>query len=238
MSDESLRILLWDIDGTLTRTARRGVFLDYTRPALERVFGTAGRLSELVVSGMTDWQIAAEALREDGVTREQISVRLIELSEHYVRELERITNGTPLYLALPGARETLAAIAANPRYRNSLLTGNVEAAAYLKLRLVGLAEFFQLPGAFGEDSFDRRELPAMAAKRICENLGVTLDSHQFIVIGDTPNDIACAKHFGARSVAVATGRTYSVEDLRVQEPDALLMDLLDTETVMRTLDNL
>ena len=32
-----LRVLLWDVDGTLMRSARRGVFLDYTRPALERV---------------------------------------------------------------------------------------------------------------------------------------------------------------------------------------------------------
>src|SRR5215216_1948491 len=70
-----LRVLLWDVDGTLVRTVRRGVFLDYTRPALERVFGTAGRLAELSVSGMTDLQIAAEALSDCGITHEQIRAR-------------------------------------------------------------------------------------------------------------------------------------------------------------------
>src|SRR2546423_11075529 len=59
-----LRVLLWDVDGTLVRTVRRGVFLDYTRPALERVFGTAGRLAGLSVSRMTGLPIAAPGFRD------------------------------------------------------------------------------------------------------------------------------------------------------------------------------
>ena len=55
------------------------------------------------------------------------------------------------------------------------------------------------------------------------------------MIGDTPNDIACARHFGARSVAVSTGRTYSEADLARCEPDAVLSDLTDTDLVLRTL---
>jgi len=214
------------------------VFLDYTRPALERVFGTAGRLHELTVSGMTDWQIVIEALRDHDVTPEHIGTRLTELGEHYVSEMKRLTNGEAMYLPLPGTHETLSAIATQPRYRNALLTGNVEAAAYFKLQLVGLADFFQMPGAFGEDAADRRDLPAFAARRINEHLGAELQPEQFIVIGDTPNDIACAKHFGARSVAVATGRTHSAEELRAHEPNALLPDLVDAELVLTMLNTL
>jgi len=66
--------------------------------------------------------------------------------------------------------------------------------------------------------------------------GAELRPEQFIVIGDTPNDIACARHFGARVVAVATGRIHSAEDLLEHKPDALLPDLLDTESVIKTLD--
>mgnify|MGYP003693650265 CR=1 FL=1 len=43
----SLRILLWDIDGTLIRSVRPDSFKDYTIPMLEEVFGTAGRLREM-----------------------------------------------------------------------------------------------------------------------------------------------------------------------------------------------
>jgi phosphoglycolate phosphatase-like HAD superfamily hydrolase len=178
-------------------------------------------------------------LRDCGITQEQVRARVAELCAHYCTELERITNtDAPPYLVLPGAREALAATAAAPRYRNALLTGNVERAAFLKLRAVGLADFFQLPGAYGDDSHERRELPALAAARINQHLGLSLAPAQFIVIGDTPNDIACAQHFGARAVAVATGRTYTAADLRLHKPDALLDDLTDTARVVATLATL
>ena len=89
----------------------------------------------------------------------------------------------------------------------------------------------------GNDSFDRRDLPALAAQRINEHLGAQLQPEQFIVIGDTPNDIACARHFGARVLAVSTGRIHSAEELAACEPDALLPDLLDDQLVIETLAN-
>jgi len=106
------------------------------------------------------------------------------------------------------------------------------------LELVGLSHFFRLPGAFGDDSHDRRDLPALAARRIEQHLKINLDPAQFIVLGDTPNDIACARHFGARSVAVATGRNYIADDLRPHHPDVILTGLADTAAVLRTLNEL
>ena len=239
MSD--LRVLLWDIDGTLVRSARAGAFKDYTIPVLESVFGTAGRLREMTVSGMTDWQIVLEALSPEGFTSEQVRARVLELRERYVAELERVSSiehEGPLFQLLPGVREVLEAAQAHPRYVSALLTGNVEPAARLKMRLVGLSEFFTLPGAFGDDSHDRRDLPAVALRRLSRRLGVKLLPSQLVVVGDTPNDIACARHFGARAVGVGTGRVNSVETLRPHKPDVLLEDLSDTEAVMRAFDSL
>ena len=65
-----------------------------------------------------------------------------------------------------------------------------------------------------------------------------LQRSQFIIIGDTPDDIACARHFGARSIGVATGHSYTIDDLRACEPDAVLPDLSDTEQFMRMLERL
>ncbi|HUE83779.1 MAG TPA: haloacid dehalogenase-like hydrolase [Pyrinomonadaceae bacterium] len=238
-SADDLRILLWDIDGTLIRSTRTGAFKDYTIPVLEAVFGTAGRLAEMTVSGMTDLQIVDEALVHEGFTHAHVRERIDILCERYMEELRKATgNGAQMFQLLPGAREILAALDAYPKYRSALLTGNIEPAAQLKMELVGLTRFFHYRGAFGDESHDRRDLPAIAAERISEQVGYALSPSQFIVIGDTPNDIACARHFGARAVAVATGRLYSSDDLIKCKPDAILCDLSDTATVLGTLARL
>ena len=237
--NQDSRILLWDLDGTLVRGTRYGIFKDYTVPMLESVFGTAGSLPDMIVSGMTDLQIVEEALRGEGITREHINSRKEQLLTSYILEMKRATgNGDHVIMAMPGAFEILKTVDQHPRYRSALLTGNIEPAAQLKVEITGLAEFFRLPGAFGDESFDRRDLPAKAAQRINEHLGANLAPEQFIVIGDTPNDIACARHFGAKVLAVATGRMHSADDLKAHEPDALLPDLLDVELVMQTLGTL
>src|SRR3954453_4487568 len=155
-SDSDLRILLWDLDGTLVRGARYGIFKDYTIPRLETVFGTAGALGQMIVSGMTDLQIIEEALRSEGITREHIWTKKDELQRCYIEQMKlAVGNGAHVIQPIPGGREVLQKLAVHPRYGSALLTGNIEAAAHLKVAITGLAEFFTLPGAFGNESFDR-----------------------------------------------------------------------------------
>jgi len=235
----ALRILLWDIDGTLMHSTRAGSFKDYTIPMLEEVFGTAGRLPEMKVSGMTDLQIVGEALKHEGFTHEHIRERVHDLRESYMKAMRKFTgNGDQVFEVLPGVREALQAVHDHPRYQSALVTGNIEPAAWLKMEITELAEFFTLPGAFGDESHDRRDLPALAADRIRKHLQMDLAPEQFIVIGDTPNDIECAKHFGARSLAVDTGRFYTTDDLVACEPDALLPDFSDINLFLSTLEAL
>jgi phosphoglycolate phosphatase len=234
-----LRILLWDIDGTLMRSERMGAYKDYTIPVLEEIFGTSGQLEAMHVSGMTDLQIIFEALKESGIPQEQIVREIDRLSLRLTEEARRVAgNGVPFFQLLPGVRETLSALHEHPRYRSALLTGNIKPMAELKTELMGLDQFFTLPGAFGEESHIRRDLPALAADRIRNELRLDLPPEHFIVIGDTPNDIDCGHHFGARAVAVRTGRFYSEEEIRACEPDAILPDLSDTNLVLSTLEKL
>src|ERR1044072_7634687 len=234
-----MRILLWDIDATLIRSARPGGYKEYTIPVLEEVFGTSGRLADLHVSGMTDLQIVIEALSDAGISQEEILARAEVLVSRLTEEARRVTgNGAKFFELLPGVRETLEALAAHPRYQSALVTGNIKPMAQLKMELVGLDHFFTLPGAFGDESHNRRVLPARAAERIRKHLQTDLPPEQFIVIGDTPNDSDCARHFGARAVAVGTGRFYSPEEILACEPDALLPDLTDTQLVIETLGKL
>src|SRR5258705_7064994 len=107
LQPSSLRILLWDIDGTLIHSLRRGAFKDYTIPMLEEVFGTAGRLPEMIVSGMTDLQIVGEALKHEGFTHEDIRNRIDHLRQSYMTAMHKATgNGTQGFELLPGVRQT------------------------------------------------------------------------------------------------------------------------------------
>ena len=234
-----MRILLWDIDGTLIRSALPGGYKKYTIPVLEEVFGTSGELAGMEVSGMTDMQIIIQALSNQGVTHDVVREHMAVLSERLTAEARKITsNGVTFFELIPGARETLEALDGHPRYRSALLTGNIEPMAYLKMELVGLEKFFTLPGAFGDESHNRRDLPALAAERIRKHLQLDLAPEHFIVIGDTPNDIDCARHFGARAVAVGTGRFYSNDEILRHSPDRFLRDLTDVDAVIKTLDEL
>ncbi len=118
--------------------------------------------------------------------------------------------------------ELLAALAARPDdFRLSLVTGNLEPVARLKLKRAGLGRWFAAgQGAFGSDSEDRSELPAIARRRAGRlDGGRPYPRERTVVIGDTPRDIACARADGVRCIAVATG-SYGAEALA--EADAVV----------------
>ncbi|PYS69551.1 MAG: hypothetical protein DMF73_14445 [Acidobacteria bacterium] len=238
MDRTDVRVLLWDIDGTVLRSARATTFTEYTRPVLEAVFGTAGRIDEVPLTGMTALQYIAESLSCEDITREAIFERINEIASRYFCEIERAALNGAEFRVLPGVRDDLEAVSEHPRYHCAVLTGNFETTARYKLNLVDLSDYFDLPGAFGDHSFDRRDLPQLAAQRIRSHLAMELEPSQFVVIGDTPDDIACARHFGACSIAVATGHSYTIDNLRACAPDAVLPDLSSTEQFMHTLAKL
>jgi phosphoglycolate phosphatase-like HAD superfamily hydrolase len=234
------RILLWDIDGTLMHSTRTGAYKEYFIPALEKVYGSSGALDEMQVSGMTDTQIAYEALRGEGFSVADIFAKIDDLLSTFHDEMSRVVaRADNPYGVFPGVREALAATHAHPLFLNSLLTGNLSCAAEIKLRHVDLWKYFEaVPHAFGEISHDRRELAKEAGKRINEFLGGEVKPEQFIVIGDTPNDIDCARAFGARSIALATGRNHSAGELLAHEPDLVLNDLTNTGELIRLLETI
>ena len=237
---KNLRILLWDIDGTLMRSTAQGGYLKYFSATMRKVFGSAGRLEEIVPSGMTDTQIMYEALRGGGFTPEQILARKTDVLKIFREEMNTVLAdaGEP-YELLPGVRGILEETSKNPLFVNALLTGNLSVAAQIKLESVGLWHYFaESPNAFGETSHDRNDLAREAGKLFAEKYGFRFEPEQFIVIGDTLNDIACARAFGAKIVAVATGRNQSVEILSAEKPDYLCEDLRDTPNILQILSEI
>jgi phosphoglycolate phosphatase-like HAD superfamily hydrolase len=234
ISDVESRIILFDIDGTLITAVRRPEYRGRIRSMLEDVFGTCGRIAEVDFGGKTDLLIYREALECEGITPDQIRERLPLVELQMVALLDEMASTGEVYRLCAGVRELLDALSRNSRFVTSLLTGNVERLAEAKLRIAGIHHYFQKRGAFGSDAEERDHLPAIAAQRINEHMGLTLAPEKFIIIGDTPRDIKCARHFGARVVAVASGQ-HNTEQLKEHAPDMLLEDLSDTESVIRLL---
>ena len=235
---QNIRILLWDIDGTLMRSTIQGGYKKYFSETMRQVYGSAGNLDDLIPSGMTDTQIMYEALRGEGFQPEQIFARKAELLRTFQAEMKKVleAHGEP-YETLKGVREILAETDKSARFINALLTGNLSVAAEIKLKSVALWHYFEVaPNAFGEISHNRNDLAIEAGKLFNSRYEFDFRPEQFIVIGDTPNDIACARAFGAKAVAVLTGRNQSREKLMENNPDYLLEDLSDTREVLRILE--
>jgi phosphoglycolate phosphatase len=228
------RVILFDIDGTLIRAVRRPEYRGRIRQMLLDVFGTCGRIAEVDFGGKTDLAIYREALECEGFTAAQIRERLPRLEATMVEILDEMAATGEVFRLCAGVGELLEALAADARFVTSLLTGNVEKLAEAKLRTVGIWQYFKGRGAFGSDAEERDHLPEIAAMRLAEHLGVELPPAQFVIVGDTPRDIKCARHFGARVLAVASG-AHSLEQLETHRPDALLADLSDTPSVIRLL---
>jgi phosphoglycolate phosphatase-like HAD superfamily hydrolase len=134
---------------------------------------------------------------------------------------------------LPGVLQLLQQLKSRPHLVLALLTGNVSRGARLKLEHYGVWHFFEF-GAFADDHRDRNQLGRFARARAKEKHGREFAASEIDVIGDTPRDIACGKALGARTVAVATGR-WSRDELAKYQPDFLIDDLSDVETIVDTL---
>jgi phosphoglycolate phosphatase-like HAD superfamily hydrolase len=226
-------VVLWDIDGTLVRSREKRVAVNAFLRALQMTAELPDHMPYPKDSGgKTDEQIALEVLLSSDVAEETALSLLPSFRESYLAELER---DRELLMAdqhvLPGVHEILARLR-DLGVRQSLLTGNLEPIARLKLTAAGLADYVDWSiGAFGSDHRDRTCLVPITRQRLLDQYSSAPAAQDIVVLGDTPRDIACARAGGARAIAVATGHV-SRADLAAHAPDALFDDLQDTDTVL------
>jgi phosphoglycolate phosphatase len=209
-------LVLWDVDGTLVRTAGHG------RVAFEEAFrAVVGREPDPVdYAGRTDRQIVDIMLGG----RPGDAPRILEelAGTLALRKDAMAAEG----YAYPGVPEVLEALHRRDDVINSLLTGNIQANAVVKVSAFGLEPWLDFDvGAYGSDPHEERsDLVAVARRRAAAKYGEPTGA---VLVGDTPLDVRAAKEAGARAVAVATGFA-DPEELRASDPDAYLDDLSDT----------
>ena len=221
--------MLWDIDGTLLNSHGAGV------RALQRAlfdgFGIDGAIEDIDYSGRTDGWIIRQILAKFNLPSTPENRR--RMADGYIAALpaEVAAGGVQL---LAGVTALLEASVARGDVALGLLTGNLRRGAEVKLASRDAWRYFPF-GAFADDSEDRDQLGPRALDRARVYHGVDFFLGNVWVIGDTPHDVRCARAFGARAVAVATGH-HARALLEAADPDAVLDDLGDASAFWRAVD--
>lgn len=219
--------LLWDIDGTLLRGGLGAVTA--WRLAARAEFGSAaldwGRLD---TRGATDPYIAAQICARCG----KPATATTPLMQRYLDELPEQLAQQPS-IPLTNVEALLTHVAHHPDYINLLLTGNLRAAAHLKLASGGLGEYCW-EGGFGESGLERDQVAHAAKRAAIEAHGRSVP---MLVLGDTPRDITAARAIGAQIIAVATG-SYGLDELALYNPDHLFSHLPTPDEFAKTIEKL
>jgi phosphoglycolate phosphatase len=214
-----VRLVLFDIDGTLVHTGGAGV------KAFARTFATefsmADHFERLKFAGRTDYSLVREffGLNQIAPTPDNFQ----RFFDRYAFWLDHLLRDSETELC-PGVWEFIRELQGLPQPPLlGLLTGNIRLGAEIKLRHFNLWEVFQT-GGFANDHEDRDQIAAVARERGSRILGEDLRGDQVVVIGDTPLDIRCARAIGAKALAVATGGA-TLEELNTRQPDWAIPDL-------------
>lgn len=218
----SPRLVLFDIDGTLLSSGRRGI--DSFSEALRRTFGTDGDVASYRFEGRLDPIIVLELMQQAGIPDDVIAQRRPAALSLYLDLLEAALSAEPPALK-PGVADLVARMSASPSVVPALLTGNVQRGARIKLTAAGLWNSFHF-GVFGDEAPRRVDLGPIALARALERTGRTFSPAQTVVVGDARADVECGRAIGARVVAVATGRT-TPEELRAAGADTVLTNFAD-----------
>jgi phosphoglycolate phosphatase len=228
------RLILFDIDGTLTRT--QNGYIPFNE-AIQKTFGICGDIRTVVPDGNTDPMIVKDIFAKANVAIEILDAEWRRFSANlHDCYKSAIDQGATTVRPLPGATALLQALSDDQKFHCSVVTGNVEVTAAVKLEAASLAQYL-CRGGYASDSQHRSDLPRIAKARWEEASGRTLLSEQCVVIGDTPKDLEAARHNQMKCFLVGTGR-YPLEELCYWKPDGCLPDLTDTESILAMLSSI
>jgi len=214
-----IRLVLFDIDGTLVHTGGAGI--EAFRRTFAELFNARDGIEKLKFAGRTDVSLVREFFSIHKIAETAQNFELF--FEQYVFRLDHVLaqNQTDI---CPGVVEFIHALRQLPQPPMiGLLTGNIRLGAEIKLRHFDLWKEFEM-GGFADDNEERDKIAAAAKARASRLLKHELRGEEIVVIGDTPLDIRCGRAIGAKVLAVATGGA-TLAELINHKPDWAVEDL-------------
>jgi phosphoglycolate phosphatase len=225
-----MRLLLFDVDGTLILSSGAGMRAFYR--AFGQVFEVVVDREVIRPDGKTDPVIAREILAYFGLQHRWSETSRDALFSAYLEMLEvemSLVAANGALRVLPGVVDLLQTLTRQPDFALGLATGNLERGSQIKLWHAGLDRYFSF-GGFGSDADDRTELIRLGINRgtrLCAPKPVDAA----FVIGDTPLDIVHGHQAGARVLAVASAK-YSITDMEPYHPEMLVPDLSAVDNIL------
>jgi phosphoglycolate phosphatase-like HAD superfamily hydrolase len=217
-----VKVLLFDIDGTLIRAGGAGRLA--LNAACAKLYRKRDACSELSLAGRTDlWNFRQAFINAKG--RKPSPRELEALHQEYLDQLPRYVNlalKKKTYILPSGIKGLLRRLSKDERVLLGLGTGNMERGARIKLEPSGFNAYF-LFGGFGSDAFHRPTLLRRAVRRAEKLAKKPIDGADVYVIGDTPLDVSAGKKAGFKTVGVGTGFA-RWEELVASKPDHLAKD--------------
>lgn len=211
--------ILFDIDGTLINTGGAGAAS--WRLAFDELYGISADIGKFTDAGMTDPAVGRrtfEAVLNRKPERREFT-RLMERRNFYLHQTVQESKG---YEVLPGVNELLPKLI-DGGYMLGIVTGNVEAAAHVKLHRANLNRFFSF-GGYGSDSDERGEVTRIALERASQVYGEKVERDQAFSVGDTPLDVTGAHAAGIECVGVGSHH-YTADQLREAGADYAITSL-------------
>jgi phosphoglycolate phosphatase len=232
--------VLWNIDQTLVdvgivaRDACAAAFRKVTGRPLVALPQMAGRTdSEVFFEALA--LNAPDGLAAGGAAEELLARYTGELGAAYqARAGELGTHGH----ILPGAEQALAGLAELPGTVQSVLTGTIRAAAEVKLAAFGLDRLLDTAiGGYGCEPYPKGAQLLAVRGRAGQKYGTEFGPANTVYIADSARDVEAARIGGARSLAVASGRS-SAAELRDAGADAVLPALSPARQLAEAIERL
>jgi phosphoglycolate phosphatase len=238
--DFHYRLVLWNIGLTLLDAARvdRAAYAEAFRAVTGRPLVQLPQMA-----GRTDSEIFFEALAVNAAGPRPGDPAGEELLGRFAGQLARAFRARRDLLPrqgrlMPGAHDAVVEVWRLPGVVQTVLTGAIRPNAIEALRAFDLVRYFDTEiGGYGSEVYPKGAMLLNARGRAAEKYRADFTEHTTVYVADSTRDVEAARIGGARSIAVASGRS-SASELRDAGADVVLDDLTGTETVLAAVDRL
>lgn len=221
-----MRLIIFDIDGTLTATVKTDEEC-YVR-SLAEIYG--------FTDVETDWSHYRHAtdpgifheIYEARVGRAPLDEEVMKFRRHFVELLARASSGSA-FSPIAGAPQLVSRLTRTPGHHVAIATGAWSESARLKMASAGMC-YDDHPAASGDDALDRQSIIKLAMQRAIERYG---PFESAVYVGDGVWDASASRGIGIPFIGIADGARAT--RLIAEGAICVFPDLSDGDSFLRSL---